>query len=114
MSTKQTSDQQSQTVEDESAKSSKYKKLLGYKHVTLKDILSMLFTLLIPAMIGILAVVVQKSDLDLTEKNRQNDLQISELQRKSDGDQTEALGNETILNNYMKNIIDMTRLLRQQ
>ena len=108
MSTKQTSDQSSQTDEILPIKRSKFGKYLGYKDITLKDILTILFTLLVPAMIGTLAVILQKNQIDLSEKNRISDLHISQLQRQSDDDQTATTGNDTVFNSYIKNIIDMT------
>jgi len=67
----------------------------------------MFFTFLIPAMISILAVILQKNEMDLTGENRQNDFLIAQLQRESDEEQTQALGNETVFSNYIKNMADV-------
>ena len=100
------SDQIHQSVRTTLQKPSKYAICIGYKDFTLKDAIKMLFTLLIPATIGILPVIVQKNEIDITQKNRQNDLYISQLERQSDEEQTDALGNDTAFNNYVKNTVE--------
>ena len=105
---KQLSNQSNPVVDIRPEKRSKCQKYMGFRDITFKDILLILFTLLIPTMIGVLTVVLQKNEIDLTEKGRQNDYRIGQLQRQSDEQQTEAVANETIFNNYMKNIIDLT------
>ena len=47
-------------------------------------------------MIGILAIILQKNEIDLTEKNRQNGEQ-----------QNRILANETVFSNNMKNMADL-------
>ena len=79
----------------------------GYDRFTLKTFVEIVFTLLIPVMIGILAVVLQKNESELTEKNRKNDYLIGQLQRQSDEEQTRLLGNETVFSNYVKNMADV-------
>jgi len=58
-------------------------------------------------MIDILAIVLQKNEIDVTQKNRQNDLYISNLQRASDDQQTQVIANETVLNNYVINMFNV-------
>lgn len=106
MGSKHAASQSDKDVETTESKPKKYEKYIGCKNFTLKDILSAFFTLLIPAMIGILAVILQKNEIDVTQKNRLNDLYIGELQRESDDQQTQILANETIFNSYVKNIVD--------
>ena len=80
---------------------------LGYERFTLKSVIELLFALLIPVMIGILTIVLQRSDTALTEKNRKNDFVVGQLQRQSDEEQTQALANETVFSGYVKNIADV-------
>ena len=79
----------------------------GYDRFTLRTVIEIVFTLLIPVMIGILAVVLQRNEIQLTEKNRENDYLIGQLQRQSDEEQTRLLGNETVFSNYVKNMADV-------
>ena len=108
MATKQLSHESNAVIEIIPKNPSKFQRYIGIRDITLKDILTMLFTLLIPTMIAISAVLLQKNEIDLTQKNRDNDLHISKLQRQSDQEQTEALGNDTVFNSYVKNIVDIT------
>jgi uncharacterized protein YjbI with pentapeptide repeats len=66
-----------------------------------------LFTFLIPALISILAVILQKTEMDSTGENRHHDMLIAQLQRETDEEQIRTLGNETVFSNYIKNMADV-------
>ncbi|CAF3703307.1 unnamed protein product [Rotaria sp. Silwood1] len=79
----------------------------GFNAFSLKDGLEMLFLLLIPAAIAIIAIFIQKHDMDMNIKNRENDLYINQLQRDSDEQLALYLANETVFSNYVKNMGDV-------
>ncbi|CAF3607927.1 unnamed protein product [Rotaria sordida] len=107
MHTKQVIDQSDKYVQTIPNEPPKHETWHGFNDFSFKNGLEMLFAFLIPAVIAIVAIFIQRNDMDIGRKNRENDLNISQLQRDSDEQQTRYLANETVFSNYVKNIGDI-------